>query len=291
MQGKIMKGVGGLYTVQAADALYQCRAKGIFRKRSEKPLPGDTVLFEITSEADSEGNITELLPRKNRLIRPEIANVDQIFLLFAVKEPQPNFDMLNKYLIMMKDLEIPVSLVVTKMDQAESDEEERIKDLFINTGYSIFFISLRSGYGLEELKNAMKGRTTAFAGPSGVGKSSLLNHLFDADIMETGSLSKKIQRGKNTTRHSEIFFLEKDTFVFDTPGFTSVDVSMVEPDNLQVYFPEFEAYLGKCRFNSCKHLKEPDCAVKEAVRSGQISRQRYRIYASVYEELKNIRRY
>ena len=291
LQGRIMKGVGGLYTVQTESEAYACRPRGIFRKTKEKPLVGDRVMIEVISEEEKEGSITEILPRKNRLLRPECANVDRILLLFAVHEPEPNFDMLNRYLVLMQDREIPVVLAVTKSDLERPGDRERILSSFKNSGLTILFISQKTGEGLEEVKRLTRGCMTALAGPSGVGKSSLLNALLKEDVMETGNLSERIQRGKNTTRHSEIFFLGEDSFLFDTPGFTSIDITSLKEENLSLYFPEFEAYLGQCGFSSCRHLKEPGCRIRQAVTDGEISPDRYHAYETFYEELKNVRRY
>ncbi|MBR0086843.1 MAG: ribosome small subunit-dependent GTPase A [Lachnospiraceae bacterium] len=291
MVGKIVKGVGGLYDVSGENGIYHCRARGIFRNKKEKPLVGDIVDYFVTSETDREGSITAIHERKNRLIRPETANVDLILLMFSIRDPEPNFDMLNRYLIMMKDAEIETALAVTKMDLAGGNDALRIREAFKNTGMEIFFLSVKEGSGIDELKAFLPGKTTALAGPSGVGKSSFLNRLLDREAMETGTLSEKIRRGKNTTRHSEIFLLDEKTFIFDTPGFTSVDITYLNEENLQLYFPEFEPFIGGCYYNSCRHVKEPGCRVKEAVEDGSISRFRYESYVKIYEELKQIRRY
>ncbi len=291
MTGQIIKGVGGLYAVKDGTKIYQCRARGIFRKTNEKPLVGDHVDYEITSEEDSEGSITAIHERKNRLIRPEAANVDLILVVFSVKDPDPNYDMLNRYLCMMKDAEIPTMLTVTKTDLADEAKKKEIRDIFINTEIPLVFLSSKSGEGIEELRGFIKGKTVIMAGPSGVGKSSLLNLLTGQEIMATGELSRKIRRGKNTTRHTEIFSLDDDTLILDSPGFTSVDISFIEPENLVLYFPEFMPYIGGCNFSSCRHLKEPGCRIKQAVEEGDISRTRYQSYCTFLTELINQRRY
>ena len=291
MTGQIIKGVGGLYAVKDGAKVYQCRARGIFRKTNEKPLVGDFVDYEVTSEEDSEGSITAIHERKNRLIRPEAANVDLILVVFSVKDPDPNYDMLNRYLCMMKDAEIPVLLTVSKEDLANDLEKQKIRDIFVNTDIPLIFISSATGAGTEELKAYIRGKTVIMAGPSGVGKSSLLNLLTGQEIMATGELSRKIRRGKNTTRHTEIFALDDDTLILDSPGFTSVDISFIEPENLVLYFAEFMPYIGTCSFSSCRHLKEPGCRIKQAVAEGDISEIRYHSYCTFYQELSNQRRY
>jgi len=291
MIGRIVKGIAGSYYVHDSAVLYECSAKGIFRKNHEKPLPGDTVDFEVLSEQEHTGHILSILPRRNSLLRPEVANVDQVLVIFAVQSPDPNMEMLNRYLVTLTDREIPAVLVISKTDLAEEKRCEELKREFVNTGFPVLFLSVKERRGLSELQEVLKGKVTALAGPSGVGKSSLLNALLDRETMETGELSRKISRGKNTTRHSEIFFLGEDTYLFDTPGFTSVEPEYLNPENLQLYYPEFAPYLGSCRFNSCLHRREPDCAVKAAVKAGMISLSRYSSYLNLYDYLNSIRRY
>lgn len=289
--GKIMKGIAGFYYVHDGENLYECKAKGIFRKNHEKPLVGDEVDFEILSETEMKGNIIAICERKNELIRPEVANIDRIFLTFAAVYPAPNYDMLNRYLVMVHDTGIPVSFIVNKIDLAEDENYRKIENHFRNTSYDFFYVSAQEQIGIDRLKEAMKGITSALAGPSGVGKSSLMNVLLGSEKMETGELSEKIERGKNTTRHSEIFFLGEGGYLFDTPGFSSVEPPFIEPDNLPLYFDEFIPYLTECRFSSCRHLKEKDCAVKNAVREKMISKSRYESYVQLYDYFSDLRRY
>ncbi len=294
MTGRITKGIAGFYYVHDGKNLYECKAKGIFRKNHEKPLVGDHVRFDVISEEEKLGNIEEILPRKNNLIRPEIANVDQIFLQFSAASPAPNYDMLNRYLVMVHDREIPVHLVVNKSELIGEEEKKKTEQAFFGTCYPIHFISVREETGIRELREIMAGKVTALAGPSGVGKSSLMNLLLGDAVMETGSLSKKIDRGKNTTRHSELFFLQEDTFLFDTPGFSSVEVNFIDKEDLQYTFDEFLPFIPECRYlTSCKHMKErdADCAVKRAVKAGKISKERYGSYVLMYDYLADIRRY
>ena len=255
MNGLIVKGIGGFYYVMTPEGtVYECRAAGLFRKDGETPLPGDRVEMNVISEEQKTGSVAAILPRKNRLVRPKVANVDQIFLVFSALRPSPNFIELNRYLVSVGDDETDVALVVTKTDLAEEKEREAIREAFHNALYPIYMTSSVTGEGLSELKEALKDSVTVFSGPSGVGKSSLLNAIAGKKHMEVGGLSKKIERGKNTTRHTEIFFAENNAVIFDTPGFTSVDVGRIKLENLILYYPEMVDLSTKCRYPSCSHL-------------------------------------
>ena len=291
MNGRIVKAIAGFYYVQSEEGLFACRAKGIFRKDGVKPLVGDNVLFDVVSYDDKEGNVTAVEPSKNRLIRPEVANVDQIFLIFAGTVPQPNYEMLNRYLVTVHDYDIPVCLIVNKTDLCSDEVTEEIRKNYEHAPYRLFFVSAKTGEGMKELEEQLKDRVTVLAGPSGVGKSSLVNVLCKEERMETGALSERIDRGKNTTRHAELFALDPNTFICDTPGFTAIDVAGIEPENLILYFDELVPYSLKCRYTNCAHMKEKDCAVKQAVRDGLVSRSRYLTYRSVYTLLEESKKY
>lgn len=293
MTGKIIKGIGGFYYVHTPEGEYECHAKGIFRNRKEKPLVGDLVEIEPVqdSEQDCTGSIIRILDRKNRMLRPETANVDQAMVVFAMHSPEPNLGLLDRFLIRMEQEEIPPVIVFNKTDLA--GEKEEAPEIYRQAGYRVLEISTTDcpGEAREKLMAVMQGRTTVLSGPSGVGKSSIINLLKENEWMETGELSQKILRGKNTTRHTELVWISDDTYVLDTPGFTSLFVNEVLPEKLMYYFPEFEAYRQNCRFNTCIHIGEKDCAVKDAVDSGDISALRYDSYCQIYQELKELRRY
>ena len=292
MQGKIIKGIAGFYYIhEPSQGIYACKAKGIFRNEKIKPLVGDMVEFEVTHEGDKEGNIVKILPRKNALIRPAVANVDQAMIVFAVAKPLPNLNMLDRFLIMMQMQHVETIICFNKTDVSDTDEIQRLRDIYANCGSRILFTSVEMGEGIDMVRDILKDRTTVMAGPSGVGKSSMMNVLKPEAAMETGDISQKIQRGRHTTRHSELFNLEGRTYVMDTPGFTSLYINDIEAGDLKEYFPEFEEYKGQCRFNGCVHINEPDCAVKNALKEGRISKNRYDNYVTLYEEQKSQRRY
>ncbi|MBE5822527.1 MAG: ribosome small subunit-dependent GTPase A [Butyrivibrio sp.] len=296
MQGRIVKGIAGFYYVEVKGPLvYECKAKGIFRKDGIKPIVGDNVEIEIIDEDKRQGNLVKILPRSNMLIRPPVANVDQAVILFAIVKPNPNYNLLDKFLITMRQVGLPVIICFNKQDIATGEEQQELFDAYEKCGYKVLFISVKEERGLDALKALLKGKTSTLAGPSGVGKSSLLNKLVPDASMQTGELSKKIDRGKNTTRHSELFLVkeltddEEETFIIDTPGFTSLELRDVNTDSLMNYYPEFVEYEPECRFGGCSHIAEPDCGVKNAVKEGKVSKVRYDNYKVIYSELKGAR--
>lgn len=295
MQGRIIKGIAGFYYVYdvVEFAVYECKAKGIFRKEKIKPLVGDLVEYEILSREEKTGNIVDILPRKSELIRPAVANIDQALVVFAVTKPKPHFNLLDRFLVMMERQEIPVVICFNKKDIAKAPEIEELKDIYAECGYKVIFASAKNEENISEIKDVLKGKITAVAGPSGVGKSSLINCMQENVSMETGGISRKIERGKHTTRHSELIPVEDDSYIMDTPGFSSLYTNDFEKEELKYYFPEFREYYGTCRFQGCNHVNEPDCAVKNAVDKGMIHTVRYEDYLEMYRELeqKEKRRY
>ena len=292
LHGKIIKGIAGFYYVHVAGkGIYECKAKGVFRKNKEKPLVGDDVEITILNEEEKNGNISGILPRKNDLIRPAVANVDQALVIFAADQPKPNFNLLDRFLLMMEQKEIPTVICFNKVDLVTENEQEELKKIYDNTGHTILFVSAAQKQGLEMLRECLYEKTTTVAGPSGVGKSSLIN-LMQSDVkMETGSISEKIQRGKHTTRHSELIALDEASYILDTPGFSSLAVFDLEKEDVKWYYPEFESLQDKCRFMGCNHIHEPDCAVKQAVEAGSISSIRYENYKLLFEECGNRKKY
>ena len=285
MQGKIVKGIAGFYYVHVVEfGLYECKAKGVFRKEKIKPLVGDNVEIDVLDEAEKKGNIVEVLERKNELIRPAVANIDQALVVFAVTKPKPHFNLLDRFLIMMESKGIPVVLCFNKKDIAKEPEIQHLKEIYESCGYQMIFTSALEKENIENVKQLLRGKTTAIAGPSGVGKSSLIN-IFQPDAnMETGTISEKIERGKHTTRHVELMNLY-DGYVADTPGFSSLELEM-EPIEAARAYHDFDEYATDCKFRGCLHDSEPHCAVKEAVDEGKISKERYEHYLTMLKELK-----
>ena len=292
IKGRIIRGIAGFYYVDAAESgffggLYACKAKGIFRKDNVKPLVGDRVIFDITDEKDMEGNITRILPRSNELIRPAAANVDQGLVVFAFEDPAPNRLLLDRFLVYMRQMDIPVILCFNKGDLDEDGQmEEQLRDIYSKAGLTLLFVSARKGDGIEKIRAQLAGKLTVLAGPSGVGKSSIVNALQEGTYMETGTISRKLKRGKHTTRRAELIRVGDDAYIMDTPGFSSLYLTGMKKEELQKYYPEFAAYEGQCRFLGCQHMSEPDCAVKEALENGKIHPKRYETYRALYGELE-----
>ncbi len=292
MQGKIVKGIAGFYYVHVAESgIYECKAKGAFRNQKVKPLVGDNVRLEVLDEEQKKGNIEEILPRKNELIRPAVANIDQALVIFAAAKPKPNFNLLDRFLILMQYQKVPAVVCFNKQDMVDAEELQLLKNTYESAGYQVIFTSAAKEEGIQAVRDLLKGKTTTVAGPSGVGKSSLINLLSTEAEMETGDISRKIERGKHTTRHSELFALDENTFICDTPGFSSIYLPEMEKEELGIYFPEIAEYEPFCRFQGCAHIHEPGCGVKEALEEKKISPIRYENYKLLYEELKDKRRY
>lgn len=292
MTGKIIKGISGFYYVYVEGArLYECKAKGAFRKQKIKPLVGDNVEIAVIDEANKLGNVEKILPRKNELIRPAVSNIDMALVIFASAKPDPNFNLLDRFLCMMEYQKVPVTICFNKIDLVDQEKLKEYSGIYEPAGYNVIFTCTKTKEGLGSIRSLLEGKTTTVAGPSGVGKSSIINCLQSDITMETGTISEKIERGKHTTRHSEIIPVSHDTYIMDTPGFSSMDVPGFEKEDLWTCYPEFVRHEPYCRFIGCSHINEPDCGVKAAVEDGEISPVRYENYKLLYEELKNRHKY
>ncbi|MBQ9983132.1 MAG: ribosome small subunit-dependent GTPase A [Lachnospiraceae bacterium] len=291
MQGKIIKGIAGFYYIYVDGDVYECKAKGVFRNQKVKPLVGDDVTITVLDEEKKIGNIDNVLPRRSQLIRPAVANVDQALVVFASASPEPNWNLLDRFLIMMEKQQVPVSICFNKTDLVDEQTLLNYENIYDNSGYSIIKASTYEEHGMDAILEMLSRKTTALAGPSGVGKSSIMNMLNPDANMDVGGISHKIERGKHTTRHSEIIPVGDDTYLVDTPGFSSIYFYEMEPEELKQYYREFEAYEPYCRFGGCNHIGETSCGIKQAVEDGNISKSRYENYRSFFEELKDKRRY
>ncbi len=292
MQGKIIKGIAGFYYVHTESGnVYECKAKGVFRKDKQKPLVGDNVELDILDEEKKLGHIASILPRKNDLIRPAVANVDQALIIFAVTKPEPNFNLLDRFLILMEQKELPCIICFNKQDLFSEEEKSELSKIYEKAGHTVLFVSALYEQGMEEVRTLLEGKTTTVAGPSGVGKSSIINCLQPSVQMETGEISEKIERGKHTTRHSEIIPVNETTYLVDTPGFSSLLLFDLEKEDLAQYYFEFAEYEPECKFIGCSHTHEPVCGVKSALDEGKISVVRYKNYCLLYEELLGKKKY
>ncbi len=289
MKGKITKGIAGFYYVWCEDHnLYECKAKGIFRNEGIKPLVGDDVVICVLDEEHRLGSIEEILPRTNELIRPAVANVDQAMVVFAMKDPVPNLNLLDRFLIMMQWQHVDTILCFTKQDIVSPSVERSYHQIYDPCVSKVLTVSNTRGMGITAVRECLEGKTTVLAGPSGVGKSSLLNSLDPMAGSATGEISEKIGRGKHTTRHSEIYYLGDHTFLLDTPGFSSLRPPDIDKDQLSHLFTEFEPYDGQCRYLGCSHTHEPGCVVKDALERGLINKSRYDNYVQIYNELSEL---
>ncbi len=285
MKGRIVKALSGFYYVRHGDDVYESRARGIFKKRGMTPLVGDEVDFEVTHEGDMEAFVTKIYPRKNSFIRPPIANVDTLCIVVSAGKPAPAPGVIDRLLVMAEEADTNAMICINKIDEADEETLSMLEDTYRDI-YPLVKISAKTGEGKEEFLSALKGARTAFAGASGVGKSTIVNMLKPSGGALTGELSEKTGRGRNTTRHVESFIIAGGGVIYDTPGFTSFEIPGKDEEDLQFMFPEMRPLIGKCRFDNCRHLAEPGCAVTEAVEQGYIKRSRYDSYVSQLEDIR-----
>lgn len=282
MNGKIIKGIGGFYYIKTEEGLIECKARGKFRHKDIKPMVGDNVTIQIEN---GKGVIEEIHKRTSELVRPTVANVSLAFIVFAVKNPDINFDLLNKFLVLCEYNNIEVMVCLNKIDLVSEEEREEIKKRINDIGYEVLFINAKQGIGIERLKEKMNGNVTVFCGPSGAGKSTLINQLADKEHMQTGNVSEKLGRGKHTTRHSELIEVAQG-YIVDTPGFSTLEIKdLMDKNSLKYCFPEFSEYNDNCKYRGCLHYKEPKCALKDAVEDGKVNKYRYDFYVKSLEEI------
>ena len=291
LNGKIIKGIGGFYYVDTNQGLYECRARGIFRKNKITPLVGDRVSISVVDEENKKGVVEEIEDRDTELVRPPIANVDKALIVFAIKNPSPNLSLLDRFIVLAEKENLEIVIVFTKVDlDTDGDILEELKDIYETSGYKVIPVSNKEKLNIDKIKEELKESTVVFAGPSGVGKSSLLNEVDKNFELKTGEVSDKIKRGKHTTRHAELLKLECGGMVADTPGFSSLTLDDIDESELKEYFIEFENH-DECRFGSrCIHENEPSCSVKEAVENGEISKKRYDSYIQLLNEIRSGKR-
>lgn len=279
MIGKIIKLTGGFYYIKSKDKVFETRARGNFRHSKVDPLVGDDVEFKY--EEKTLGYIEKVYPRKNMLTRPKVANVDLALVVIPVLDPKYNLVIIDKTIIQAEYQGIDVAVVINKCD-LDRESGEKLRDIYKSAGFKTFMISDKDD-SIDSLKNFLKGKTVALCGVSGAGKSTITSRILDKDV-EVGKVSDKTKRGKHTTRHTEILYND-NIYIFDTPGFSSLSLN-IDSDDLKNYFREFRTF-NDCKFNNCKHIKEPKCAVKEAVKLKKITRERYENYLYIYNEIKN----
>ena len=287
INGIIIKGIGGFYYVEAADGIvYECKARGVFRKEKITPLAGDRV--EITVESNNKNSIDKILERRNFFKRPPIANVDTLVIVSSVCDPRPNLLIIDRLTAVASYKNVEPIIVFTKDDLQSANEFVKI---YTNAGFKTFAVSNETGEGIETVKSIIDGGITVFTGNSGVGKSSLINRMYPDFCLETGEISRKLGRGRHTTRHVELFKVGSG-YIADTPGFSSLDFEtndLIKKDELAFCFPDFAYYIGSCRFSTCAHVNDKGCSLVEAVKSGDVERTRHESYVTMYNEVKDIK--
>ena len=284
-KGVITKGVGGFYDVLINGEILRCRARGIFRKDNIVPMVGDNVLVSMADKA-----IIEILPRKNQLLRPAVSNIDILGIVIAPTHPMPDYYLVDKLMVSAEYNEVEVLLLINKTDLVEAGTIDEIIDIYKSTDYPIMALSCKGRIGFKKLHETIRGKVVSLAGQSGVGKSSIINILYPEKQLETGDLSYKINRGRHTTRHTKLLSLPSGAMIVDTPGFSTMNMDGLEPQDLAYLYPDFLDYNHECRFNGCVHDQEPGCRVKEAVSEGMISEGRYQRYIGILNELREFRR-
>ena len=285
MQGIIIGNISNTYKIKTDIKTYEAFARGKFKNEEITPLVGDKVEIQITDEEKSTAIIEQVLPRKNEIKRPKMANIDQIIFIVSTKNPKPDLLMLDKQLAYVEKLKIKPIIIINKIDL--QDSYKQIQELYKNIGYKTIVTSAKQGQGIEDVKQIIKDKVSVFSGNSGVGKSSIINALFGIDKTQEGEISQKNKKGKNKTTDTKLYELEENTYIADTPGFSSFEISEIESEELDKYFREFADEITNCEFVGCTHIKEECCGIKDAIQKGKISQERYERFCIIYEELKD----
>lgn len=285
MEGLIIGNISNTYKIKTEKNIYNSFARGKFKNEEIVPLVGDKVEIQITDEEKSEAVIEKILPRKNELKRPKVSNIEQVVFIISIKNPKPDLLMLDKQLAYVENLKIESVIVINKIDLDEN--YKKIQELYTKIGYKVIATSAKQNIGISELKKQLKNKISVFSGNSGVGKSSIINALFEEDKTQEGEVSKKNKKGKNTTTDTKLYELEENTFIADTPGFSSFEISEIESNQLDKNFREFNNEIPSCEFVGCTHIKEENCGIKKAIEENRISKERYERYLKIYEELKD----
>lgn len=284
-KGIIICTSSNVYQVAEGEKIYKCLARGKLKKEKISPLVGDEVEFTITNSEKQEGVIEQILPRKNELKRPKMANLTQLILVVSMKMPSPDLLLLDKQLVFAEFMGLKATIVLNKVDLEDKEEIDRIAKLYESIGYKVIQTNAKEGIKVGEIKTLLEGETTAFAGNSGVGKSTLINSIFEQELTQEGDISDKNQRGKNTTTSTTLYKYKENSYIADTPGFSTFEINEIPKEDLCHYFVEFVPYLDKCEFQGCSHIKEENCGVKDALEAGKISSQRYENYIKIYNNL------
>lgn len=291
LEGIITKAISSFYSVDTEEGVFLCKARGLFKNKKQSLFVGDRVNIVITDNVAKEGVVEKIIPRTNILIRPSVANVSHALLFFSIKNPDPNLSLIDRFIVLAQEQELKITLCFSKADLDDGTKLQKLLDIYKNIGYPVISISTYDNKNLDELKSTLKNHITVIAGPSGAGKSSFINTLSKNFNIKTNSVSNKIGRGRHTTRHVELMRIEADSWIADTPGFSSLSLSHIPYNELKEYFLEFHDYDIDCKFsNTCLHYKEPGCCVIDAVKNNEISSERYQSYLQLLEEIKESER-
>ena len=285
MQGIIIGNISNTYKIKTETKIYEAYARGKFKNEEITPLVGDKVEIEITDGLNNLAVIESILPRKNEIKRPKMANIDQIIFIVSTKNPKPDLLMLDKQLAYVEKLRIEPIIIINKIDLQDTYKE--IQELYSKIGYRTIVTSAKQEQGIDEVKEILTNKISVFSGNSGVGKSSIINSLFGTNKTEEGEISQKNKKGKNTTTDTKLYELSENTYIADTPGFSSFEINEIESTELEQYFREFKQEIDNCEFVGCTHIKEQQCGIKQAIDEGKISQERYERFCKIYEELKD----